>query len=60
MTNREFFLSRRQAELPAFRRVFEALPEERLDYRPHPGSPSAAQIVSTMVNELRCPSGDSG
>jgi hypothetical protein len=30
MTTREFFLSCRQAELPAFRRVFEALPEVNL------------------------------
>lgn len=53
MAIRQFFLSCRQDELPAFLRVFGALREESLDYRPHPNSPSAAQIVSTMVNELR-------
>jgi uncharacterized damage-inducible protein DinB len=34
-------------------RVLKALPKDRLDYKPHERSPSAAQIVSTLTNELR-------
>jgi hypothetical protein len=34
MTNRQFFLHRRKAELPAFLNVFRALDHERLDYTP--------------------------
>ena len=52
MTNREFFLQRRQAELPAFLRVLKALPSDRLDYKPHERSPSAEEIAWTLTNEL--------
>lgn len=53
MTSREFFLERRRAELPAFLRVLRALPEDRLDYRPHESSPSARQLASTITFGLR-------
>jgi uncharacterized damage-inducible protein DinB len=53
MHDRESFRDRRQAEFPAFLRVLKALPRERVDYKPHERSPSAAQIVSTITNELR-------
>jgi uncharacterized damage-inducible protein DinB len=53
MNEREFFRTRRQAELPAFLRVLDALPRDRSDYKPHERSPSAAQIVGTLVSELR-------
>jgi uncharacterized damage-inducible protein DinB len=52
MTEREFFRARRQAELPAFVRVLRALPQDRLDYKPHERSPSAAQIAWTLTSEL--------
>ena len=45
MTNREFFIQRWDAEYPATLRVFRALPADRLDYRPHPRSRSAAELV---------------
>ena len=51
MTNREFFIQRWEQEYPAFVRVFKALPAERLDYRPHPRSRSAAELVWVLVYE---------
>jgi hypothetical protein len=45
MTIREFLESRRKAEYPVFIKVLKALPKDRLDYRPHERSPSAAEIV---------------
>ena len=51
MNDREFYLARRKAELPAFQRVFAALPKDRLDYKPHEKSPSAGQILWTLASE---------
>ena len=45
MSDRAFFAVRREAELPAFRKVLAALPKERFDYTPHERSPSAAAIA---------------
>ncbi len=53
MTLREFYLERRQAELPAFLNVVKALPAEQLSYKPHDRSPSAQQILWTLTNELQ-------
>jgi len=53
MDEREYFRARRRAELPVFVRVLRALPADKLDYRPHERSPSAAQIVWTLTSELR-------
>ena len=53
MTEREFFLERREAELGAFDRVLNALPKEHFDYRPHERSPSARELVWTLTNETR-------
>ena len=52
MTDREFFLARRKAELPAFQNVLKALPGDRLDYKPHEKSPSAQQLVWVLAQEL--------
>jgi len=52
MDDREFFLARRKAELPAFLSVLEALPADRLDYKPHENSPSAQQLAGTLTTEL--------
>ena len=49
MTNREFFLQRREAEYPATYKVMEALPEEQLDYRPHPKSRSARELATHII-----------
>jgi uncharacterized damage-inducible protein DinB len=51
MTDREFYLARLKAEFPGFQKVLQALPKDRLDYKPHENSPSAAQIVATMASE---------
>ena len=53
MSSREFFLERRAAEAPVFVRVLKALPADKLDYKPHERSPSAQQLVWTMVGELK-------
>jgi len=51
MTNREFCIARRKAELPAFLRVLRALPEDRLDYQPDPKAKNAAQLASVLIEE---------
>jgi uncharacterized damage-inducible protein DinB len=53
MTQREFYLQRQKAELPAFLKVLRAVPPDRLDYKPHDRSPSAEQLVWTLTNELK-------
>jgi uncharacterized damage-inducible protein DinB len=52
MNDREFFRSRLQAEAKGFKKVLEALPAERMEYRPHPKSPTAAEVMRTMSAEL--------
>lgn len=52
MTQREFFVERRKAELPVFLKVLRALPEDQLSYRPHERSPSAEELVWTLTKEL--------
>ena len=53
MTDREFFLVRRKAERPAFVNVLKALPADKLDYKPHPNSPSAQQLAWLLARELQ-------
>jgi uncharacterized damage-inducible protein DinB len=53
MDDREFFLTRRKVELPAFLNVLKALPADRLDYKPHENSPSAQQLAWTLAMELQ-------
>lgn len=62
MTEREFFLDRREAESGAFHRVLDALPKDHFDYRPHERSPSARELVWTLASETRacCDLIDSG
>lgn len=50
LSNREFFIQRWEQEYPAFIRVFKALPANRLDYRPHPRSRSAGELVALLVS----------
>lgn len=52
MNEREFFKSRVKAEAKGFKKVFDALPADRLEYRPHPKSPTAAEVVRTMSAEF--------
>ena len=51
MTNREFCISRRAAEMPAFIRVLKAVPQGRLDYRPDPKARSAADLAWLLAVE---------
>ena len=51
MTNREFFQARRKVEKDTFLRVIRAMPAGRLDYKPHERSPSAADLLATLVSE---------
>jgi uncharacterized damage-inducible protein DinB len=53
MTSREFFIKRREAELPVFLGVLRSLPVDSITYRPHERSPSAEQLVWTLASELR-------
>src|SRR5687768_12730881 len=52
MNEREFFRSRLEAEAKGFKKVLEALPVERMEYRPHPKSPTAAEVMRTMAAEF--------
>ncbi len=54
MTNREFFLKCWHAEYPTILKVLEAVPPDRLAYRPDPKSRSAAELVWLQVLEKRC------
>ncbi|MCL4523362.1 MAG: DinB family protein [Acidobacteria bacterium] len=51
MNNREFFIQRLQAETPAMLKVIRALPAGKLDYRPHPRSRSAGELVAVLAAE---------
>ena len=51
MTNLEFCIARRKAELPAFVRVLKAVSPGRLDYRPDPKSRTAAELGWLLAAE---------
>ena len=51
MNNREFFLQRWEQEQPKFQRVIDAIPADRLDYRPHPKSQTAGGLVTKLARE---------
>ena len=51
MPSRKFFIQRWEQEFSIFLRVFKALPADKLDYRPHPRSRSAAELVWLLVYE---------
>src|SRR5574341_596180 len=53
MTDREFFIKRWTEEVPVTVKVFQALPEGKLDYRPHPRSRSAGEIISLLAYEAQ-------
>jgi len=50
LRNREFFIRRWEQEFFGFLQVMQALPPDRLDYRPHPRSRSAGELVAHFVN----------
>ena len=49
MTNREFFLARREAEYPTTFKVLEALPADQLDFRLHPRGRSARELATHII-----------
>jgi uncharacterized damage-inducible protein DinB len=51
MTTREFYLATRKNEFPIFKKVLKALPKDHLDYKPDERSPSAEQVVWTLVHQ---------
>jgi uncharacterized damage-inducible protein DinB len=51
MTELEFFRERWATERPLFLKMMKALPEGRLDYRPHEKSRPAGRIAAGMVAE---------
>ncbi len=51
MTNLEFCIARRKAELPAFVRVLKAIPPGKLDYRPDPKARTAAELAWLLAAE---------
>ena len=52
-TTREFFITQFAAERPKFVNVIRAIPEGKLDYRPHERSTPAGGIAWFLVLELR-------
>jgi hypothetical protein len=48
--NREFFIRRWEQESAGFVLVLRALPEDRLDYRPHPRSRCARELAALLVS----------
>ena len=51
MTDKEFFVETMADEIPRFIRVLESVPNENLDYRPHPRSKSATELLQLFMGE---------
>ena len=51
--DRQFYLERWKAETPTFMKVLQALPADKLSYKPHERSPSAEQIAWMIARETR-------
>ncbi len=51
MTEQNFFFQKWDREAPKFDSVMDALPTKRLEYRPHPKSRSAAEMVTHLARE---------
>ena len=49
MTNREFFLHHCTSEFPRFLGVLEAAPADQLEFRPHPKSRSAYELIGHLI-----------
>src|SRR5688500_534362 len=50
---REYFRECFEAERPKFVRVLKAIPDGQAEYRPHPRSTSAGDLVWLLASELR-------
>jgi uncharacterized damage-inducible protein DinB len=49
MTNREFFLQRRQMEAPILESVFRAVPDSQLDWKPEPKARTARELLGHLI-----------
>ncbi len=49
MTNREFFLQCRSVDVPLFVRVFNAVPADKLDWRPEPKARTARELIGHLI-----------
>jgi uncharacterized damage-inducible protein DinB len=49
VTNREFFLELSSTEHPRFVGVLQAAPADQLDFRPHPRSRSASELIGHLI-----------
>ena len=49
MTNKDFFVQIAASEYPRFVGVLKSAPQDRLEYRPHPKSRSAHQLIGHLI-----------
>ncbi|RJQ14535.1 hypothetical protein C4553_00460 [Candidatus Parcubacteria bacterium] len=52
MTSREFFIYTIKDESPRFERLFKALPDDKLSWRPHERNKSAMELMVSMASEF--------
>lgn len=62
MTDLQFFIKRWSEEAPITLKVFQAVPDGKLDYRPHLRSRSAGELLSLLAYEAQscCEAADTG
>ena len=53
MTSREFFVCTLKDERPRFEKVFKAIPESSLEYKPHEKSRSAGELLGVFADEAQ-------
>ena len=51
-TMRDYYRERVEAETPTFIKVMKAVPADKADYKPHPRSPSAKELLGWLAVEL--------
>jgi uncharacterized damage-inducible protein DinB len=52
MTDKEFVVSRFEAEAPLFKKVLKAVPAANLEYRPHQMSRSGGELVAHLLGHV--------
>lgn len=51
MTIKELYVQLLDEELPAFKRVIAALPQDKLDYKPDPKARTALEMINLFIGE---------
>lgn len=51
MTNKEFFIKRIGEEQPVFEKVLKAIPEDKLDFKPHERARTAGRIAFQLASQ---------